>query len=227
MRKLKDEKRARQEAAGVTPLPPDEDEDMDDVDDDDDELTEEDKAKNDVLAQIIQGWESKRGSEDMRMRTSALSILGAALESHLRGVGPVIASASVDLCLHVLTLEPELERGILRRAAIVVILSFVRALAAAREDPAAVPLGFGLTEESRADIRRSLEYIAATDNDGLVREHARDVVESLETWRVTSMLPQPADAGGAGGLTRLAGLQVNPTPGPGQQQQRPRIEEIE
>lgn len=228
MRKLKDEKRARQKAAGLAPLPEDEEEEMG-LDDDEEELTEEDKAKNDVLAQIIQGWESKRGSEDVRMRTSALSILGAALESHLRGIGPVVASASVDLCLHVLTLEPELERGILRRGAIVVILSFVRALAAAREEASSSSLGFGLTAESGADIRRSLEYIAATDNDGLVREHARDVIESLETWRVTSMLPRATDADsggdGAGGLARLAGLQVNPDVG--SRQQRPRIEEIE
>ncbi|OAQ99004.1 hypothetical protein LLEC1_07100, partial [Akanthomyces lecanii] len=190
MRKLKDEKRARQEAAGLLPPPEDEDEEMNV--DDEEELTEEDKAKNDVLAQIIQGWESKRGSEDLRMRTSALSILGAALESHLRGVGPVIASASVDLCLH-------------------------------EEESSSPSLGFGLTAESRADIQRSLEYIAATDNDGLVREHARDVIESLETWRVTSMLPRATDAGS--GLARLAGLEVNPVSDFGQQ--RPRIEEIE
>ncbi|KAJ4155173.1 hypothetical protein LMH87_000430 [Akanthomyces muscarius] len=226
MHKLKNEKRARQEAAGLAPPREDEEEEMN-TDDDEEELTDEDKAKNDVLAQIIQGWESKRGSEDIRMRTSALSILGAALESHLRGIGPVIASASVDLCLHVLTLEPELERGILRRAAIVVILSFVRALAAAQEEASSSYLGFGLTAESRADIQRSLEYIAATDNDGLVREHARDVIESLETWRVTSMLPRATDAGSSdgGGLARLAGLQVNPGLSSGQQ--RPRIEEIE
>ncbi|KAJ6782438.1 hypothetical protein PWT90_07995 [Aphanocladium album] len=242
MRKLKAEKRARREAAGIAPPPGEEDEDEDeDVDMDmDEEMTEEDRAKNDVLAQIIQGWESKRGAEDVRMRTSALSILGAALESHLRGVGPAIASAAVDLCVNVLTLEPELEKGILRRAAIVAILSFVRALAAAREAAAAgasLSLGFGLTDGSRADIQRSLEYVAATDNDGLVREHARDVVESLEAWRVTSMLPHTAtttttDATGVGGggLARLAGLQVNPDlggGGGGGGKQRPRIEEIE
>lgn len=230
MRKLKQEKRDHRETAGLPP-PPDEDEDMDDVDyndDDDEELTEDAKARNDVLAQIISGWESKRGSEDIRMRTSALSILATALETSIRGVGATNASTSVDLCLNVLTLEPELEKGILRRAAILVILGFVRALAAAKDGAG---LGFGLTEESRVDIQRSLEYIAATDNDGLVRQHARDVVESLEAWQMTTMLPQPGldnDEGsgfaGAGGLTRLAGLQVNPDLGNGK---KPRIEEIE
>ncbi|TQV95064.1 protein required for cell viability [Cordyceps javanica] len=237
MRKLKDDKkRARQELGAEK-----EDEDMEDVDDDnddDEELTEADKANNDILAQIVQGWESKRGSEDVRMRTSALSILGAALESHLRGVGPGLASASVDLCLHVLALEPELEKGILRRAAIVVILGFLRALdaaaAAARAEQSSSArgggggLGFGLTGQSAADIRRSLEYVAGTDNDGLVRDHARDAVESLEAWQATSLLPR-ADAAPAG-LETLAGLRLSrglAGQGSLQQQQRPRIEEVE
>ncbi|KGQ07485.1 hypothetical protein BBAD15_g7203 [Beauveria bassiana D1-5] len=220
MRKLKEEKIKRLGQDAVE----DEDEHMED--DDDEEVTEEERANNDILAQIVQGWESKRGSEDVRMRTSALSILGAALESHLAGVGPALASATVDLCLHVLALEPELDRGILRRAAVITILGFVRALAAAREQ--SVSLGFGLTEESRADIRRSLEYVAATDGDGLVKEHAKDVVESLDAWGAMSVLPQATEAVGQG-LTRMAGVRVN-SDLLGQQQrpqQRPRIEEIE
>ncbi|KAM3437502.1 hypothetical protein NHJ13734_004626 [Beauveria thailandica] len=219
MRKLKDEKKKRLGQDAVE----DEDEDMED---EDEEATEEEKANNDILAQIVQGWESKRGSEDVRMRTSALSILGAALESHLAGVGPALASATVDLCLHVLALEPELDRAILRRAAVITILSFVRALAAAREQ--SVSLGFGLTEESRADIRRSLEYVTATDSDGLVREHAMDVVESLDAWGAMSVLPQGTEAAGQG-LTRIAGVRVD-SDLLGQHQrprQRPRIEEIE
>lgn len=233
MQKLKEEKRARREAAGLPPpLDEDEDEDMDlDLDEDGEELTEQARANNDVLAQILQGWESKRGAEDMRMRASALSILGGALEGHLRGVGPVLASAAVDLCVYVLRLEPAPEAAILRRSAIILILGFLRALAAARDERGSGSLGFGLTEESRTDIQASLEYVAVTDNDGLVREHARDVVESLAAWQATSMLPHPAAAGGGlehggggGGLARLAGLQVNPDISG---QPRPRIEEIE
>ncbi|EGX95540.1 protein required for cell viability, putative [Cordyceps militaris CM01] len=210
MRKLKE----RKKALG------DEDADMED-EEEEEELTEQDRADNDILAQIVQGWESKRGSEDVRMRASALSILGAALESHLRGVGPAPASAAVDLCLHVLALEPEPERAILRRAAIITILSFLRALAAARDEGGPASLGFGLTGASAADIRRSLEYVAATDNDGLVREHARDAVESLAVWQATSaLLPTAAGDGGGGSL---AGLRVSG----GRPHQRPRIEEIE
>lgn len=191
------------------------------------ETTEEEKAKNDVLAQILQGWESKRGSEDIRMRTSSLSIFGSAIETNISGVGPTRISAGVDLCLNVLAMEPEMEKGILRRAAILVILGFVRGLDSARE--AGRKLGFGLTSESREDIVRTLEYIAGTDNDGLVRQHAGDVVESLENWQMAGLLPQQNETAAPPGLTRLAGLHVNPegTLVDGSGRARPRIEEVE
>ena len=112
-------------------------------------------------------------------------------------------------------MEPELEKAILRRAAIVLILSFVRALHEARE--AGRRLGFGLTQQSQEDILRILRYVADMDEDGLVKQHAVDVVESLENWQMTSLLP-PASEGGdmlsggpsLGGLTGLAGLSINP-----------------
>ncbi|KAF4462036.1 RNA polymerase II assembly factor RTP1 [Fusarium albosuccineum] len=200
----------------------DEDEDMD-LDED---VTEEDKAKNDILVQILQGWESKRGSEDVRVRTSALSIFGTALETNIGGIGPTLVSASVDLCINILAMERELETAILRRAAILNVLSFVRALDAAKESGRR--LGFGLTDESREDILRTLQYVAGTDNDGLVQQHAKDVIESLENWQMASMLPTQSQSSGPA-LTNLAGLHVNPsgTLVDASGRPRPRIEEVE
>ncbi|KAL6864157.1 hypothetical protein J3F83DRAFT_742734 [Trichoderma novae-zelandiae] len=199
----------------------------DDMDMEDEEETPEQAANKEILAQIVQGWESKRGSEDVRMRTSALSIFGNAIETNIVGMGPTLVSAGVDLSINVLAMEPELEKGILRRAAILVILSFVRALDKAKES--GQKLGFGLTGQSREDIQRTLEYIAATDNDGLVQQHARDVVESLENWGMASLLPSQAEASTVPGLTRLAGLHVNPegTLVDASGRPRPRIEEVE
>ncbi|KAF4954624.1 hypothetical protein FSARC_12064 [Fusarium sarcochroum] len=201
-------------------------EDDDDMDVDDEEITEEEKARNDILAQILQGWESKRGTEDVRVRTSALSIFGAALETNIGGIGPTLVSGSVDLCINILAMEREMETAILRRAAILNVLSFVRALDAARESGR--KLGFGLTDESREDIVRTLQYVAGTDNDGLVQEHAKDVVESLENWQMASMLPTQ-DETNSPGLTKLAGLHVNPsgTLVDSSGKPRPRIEEVE
>ncbi|RGP66662.1 hypothetical protein FSPOR_6537 [Fusarium sporotrichioides] len=203
--------------------------DEDDDDDDmniDEEVTEEDKARNDILAQILQGWESKRGTEDVRIRTSALSIFGAALETNIGGIGPTLVSGSVDLCINILAMEREMETAILRRAAILNVLSFVRALDAAKESGR--KLGFGLTDDSREDIVRTLRYVAQTDNDGLVQQHANDVIESLENWQMTSILPAQ-DQSNPPGLSKLAGLHVNPsgTLVDGSGKPRPRIEEVE
>ncbi|KAL3595095.1 hypothetical protein FPOAC2_09416 [Fusarium poae] len=219
-KQIRDEKRQKMKKKKE-----DEDEDADDMNVDE-EVMEEDKAKNDILAQILQGWESKRGTEDVRIRTSALSIFGAALETNIGGIGPTLVSGSVDLCINILAMEREMETAILRRAAILNVLSFVRALDAAKESGR--KLGFGLADDSREDIVRTLRYVAQTDNDGLVQQHANDVVESLENWQMTSILPAQ-DQSNPPGLTKLAGLHVNPSGAlvDGSGKSRPRIEEVE
>lgn len=191
-----------------------------------DEEPEEDVATAEILAQIIKGWDSKRGSEDIRIRASALSILAIAIETSLVGVGPTLVTASVDLCANILTMEPGMEAGILRRSAVLVILSFVMALNKARE--AGRSVGFGLTVESQKDIKRVLQYIAGTDNDGLVRQHAGDVIESLQSWDVASMISDTKMPEST--LTKLAGLSVDPTNqelSGRRDKARPSIEEIE
>ncbi|KAK8086601.1 hypothetical protein PG994_001575 [Apiospora phragmitis] len=190
------------------------------------ERAEEEKKRDDILAQILQGWESKCGSEDVRVRSSALSIFLVGLETNIAGVGATLVEGSVDLCVNILTMEPEMEKAILRRAAIVLILTFVKALADARENRRR--LGFGLTDASRKHIVQILEYVAQTDNDGLVQQHAQDVAESLRNWQVTAMLPE-VQQDAAPAFTRIAGLEVNlPKLGDqGTQRPKPLIEEIE
>ncbi|KAK8134350.1 hypothetical protein PG984_006362 [Apiospora sp. TS-2023a] len=188
--------------------------------------TGEEKKRDEILSQILQGWESKRGSEDVRMRSSALSIFLVGLETNIAGIGATLVEGSVDLCVNILTMEPEPEKAILRRAAIVLILTFVKALADAREQRRR--LGFGLADASHEHIVQILEYVAQTDNDGLVQQHAQDVVESLRNWQVTAMLPEvQGDAGPA--FTRIAGLEVNlpKLEDQGVRRPKPLIEEIE
>ncbi|KAF4126363.1 protein of unknown function (DUF2411) [Geosmithia morbida] len=235
--RLREMKRRKKEKAAERGQDDDDDDDGDDVMGDGEEEEEEegrggDRSRREALAQIVQGWDSKRGAEDVRMRTSALSILGVAMETNMRGMGATLSSSVVDLCVSVLTLEPEVEKGILRRAAIVTVLSFVRALDRAREprQRQRPPLGFGLTDESRDDIVRTLRYVAETDNDGLVKEHARDVIESLESWQLSQFVPAPSgDAQGLPTISRLAGLTVDPDVGSSNSRigGRPRIEEVE
>ena len=186
------------------------------------DVPEEERINNEILSRIVEGWESKRGSEDVRMRASALSILSTAVETNISGVGPSLISATVDLCLHVLAFEPEMEKGILRRAAIIFIMGFARALNDAREQGRS--LGFGLTEESREDILRTLRYIEVTDNDGLVQQHAKDVIESLENLRLATLLHQHTRR--VPDIERVVGLppRLDVHSGGGS---RPKIEEIE
>ncbi|KAI1214422.1 uncharacterized protein F4807DRAFT_408030 [Annulohypoxylon truncatum] len=200
--------------------------------DDEESQTEEERARNEIIAQIVSGWDSKRGAEDIRMRASALSLFSAGIETNISGLGAPLVQNAVDLCLNALALESGPETGILRRAAIVLILHVVRALADARESGKR-SLGFALAEQSRAEIARALEYVAQTDTDGLVREHARDVVESLHNWRLSALVPAASEVRGDGpaALTRLAGLDIGvdarpslPALEPGV---RPRIEEVE
>ncbi|ROT43446.1 hypothetical protein SODALDRAFT_327648, partial [Sodiomyces alkalinus F11] len=192
-----------------------------------DEVPEDEKESNDILTQIVEGWESRRGSEDVRMRSSALSILAAAIETNVSGIGAELVSASVDLCVNVLTLEPEIEKGILRRAAVMLVLSFVRALDKAKQTGRRI--GFGLMDQSREDITRVLKYVAVTDNDGLVQQHARDVIESLDNWRMASLLPHEGIGQRSTGLERLSGLALSPGHMGSSLQEtstRPKIEEI-
>lgn len=188
-----------------------------------DDETEEEKARNEMIARIVEGWESKRGTEDVRIRASALSIFSTGMETNIAGLGPSAVSTAVDLCANILTVEPEMEKGILRRAAVLLILDFVRALDKAKQERRR--LGFSLAGQSREDIMRILQYVADVDNDGLVKQHAKDVVESLQNWEMASIVPDRQDLGGAT-LTKLAGLSVNPDLSP-RSGSRPRIEEIE
>lgn len=220
--------------------------DMMDDEDGDEELTPEEKARQEILAKIVTGWESHRGTEDVRIRASAISILSSAIETNIAGLGPTLLSTAVDLSINILQLETEMEKGILRRAAVLLVLSFVRALDKAREEGRKLGIGFGINAQE--DVKRTLGYVARTDNDGLVRQHAEDVIESLGNWEVRRLVGgENADGGGrgggfgigvgGGGLTKLAGLVVDPersasfaaaTGGDGSRiGSHPRIEEIE
>lgn len=188
-----------------------------------DDIPEQEKMNNELLSRIVEGWESKRGSEDIRMRASALSILSAAVETNISDIGPSLVSAGVDLCLYVLAFEPEVEKAILRRAAIFYILGFARALDSARQEGRR--LGFGLTDESRGNILRTLRYIVATDNDGMVQEHARDVIESLENLQMANLFQETRREGP--GIERIVNLGGRLDIDGGAPASRPRIEEIE
>ncbi|KAI8634338.1 hypothetical protein F5Y19DRAFT_209111 [Xylariaceae sp. FL1651] len=227
------------------------------VDAEDDELdidfedqTPEERSRNALLARIVAGWESKRGSEDMRIRTSALSLFASGLETNIRAFGPHLIDAALATCLNILTLEASvLEAGILRRAAVMMIITFVRALGEARERGSSVGfgsgprlssgrkgngLGFGAgLTTTEDDVVRVLTYVEQTDEDELVRQHARDALESLQNLRLLQLVPRQRDRDAAAPtIVRLAGLDITRPNLPALEEDegrraKPRIEEIE
>ena len=175
----------------------------------------EDGARDETskrLAKIVEGWEGSQGEEDVRVRTSALSVLGVAIETSIMGLGSSIVSTAVDLVLAVLKLETEDEKAILRRAAVLVILSLVKALDAANEEGR--KLGFGLAGENLAEVISVLRHIEATDPDVLVVGHVRGVIEGLQTWQSKTIFGVPRSGMNSTPRNilngnRLAGLSVN------------------
>ncbi|KAI9876818.1 MAG: hypothetical protein M1830_005637 [Pleopsidium flavum] len=176
-------------------------------------------SENDVVserhAKVVEDWEGKDAEEDVRIRTSALSVLGAAIETNVSGLGSTITSTAVDMTIAILTIESGDEKAILRRAAVLLILSLARAIDKAQGEGR--ELGFGFAGESLEEVVRVLQYIEATDRDDLVRGHTAAVIESLDTWRSRSILGMSSFDGAASRprialeADRLAGLSVNPS----------------
>ncbi|KAI1298659.1 hypothetical protein F5Y03DRAFT_260486 [Xylaria venustula] len=238
-RKLKARARLGDHARNPFPLEDEEDElDLE-------EQTPEERTRNALLARIVSGWESKRGSEDMRIRASALSLFASSLETNLRSFTPQLVDAALALSLDVLMLEAGvLEAGILRRAAVMLILTFVGALGKARDHRSHFSLGSGLGDSRKEgglgfgagfttredDVARVLGYVEQTDEDGLVRQHAQDALENLENLRLVQFVPKQQDQGVAPPSVRIAGLDMTRPSLPviGEvRRAKPRIEEIE
>ncbi|KAI0484118.1 hypothetical protein GGR56DRAFT_679542 [Xylariaceae sp. FL0804] len=233
------------------------------------------RALDDAAAAVVAGWSAphRRAAEDVRVRASALSVLGGAVDGSpaallaLLGGSSASASAALDLSAAVLRLEAaDPAAAILRRAAALLVLSVARALAAAREAPGhPLPMdmarlllgggdgggggggrglgnrrrGIGVGEQDDDRVVRALQYAADTDADELVRRHARDALDAVESWRLIAVMPLTTTTGGREepAWTRIAGLDIGgiaagaaprmPRLDAGAAGARPRIEEVE
>ncbi|KAJ5560867.1 hypothetical protein N7535_009064 [Penicillium sp. DV-2018c] len=205
---------------------------------------------------VVAAWAAGAADDapdDLRVRASAISILGSAIQTNILGLGRAIVSSAVDLALATLTLEGEPETAILRRASAVLILDILKALEAARERRGGQDIGFGfslLSDSSRfatpqdssndaqstigniPAILHTLEYVEAREEDIIARGHLRTLVESLEAWADKSLMmgigahdSQEAFDARFRLEGQLAGLSVNPLAG--KQTGHSRIEEIE
>lgn len=222
--------------------------------DSDEESPEQSAYASNVIAAWAAGASADDAPDDLRIRASAISILGSAIQTNILGLGRAIVASAVDLALATLTLEGEPESAILRRASAVLILDILKAFEAARETRGGQDIGFGfsLLDDSASSFAtphgssahgqstignipamlRTLGYAESREEDGLARGHLRALIESLEAWADRSLMlgigaQDSRDAyGPLSGLSdRIAGLHIDPSAG--DISGRPRIEEIE
>lgn len=138
-----------------------------------------------ILNQIVEGWEGKRDEEDVRIRSSALSVFASAIDSNVAGIGSAIVGGGVDLAINMLPLEPEPEKAILRRSAIMVIMALLTAINSAKLG--GKDIGIGFEGQSLVDVTRIFQYISETDNDGLVRQQATETLEELKNRQLEEL----------------------------------------
>ncbi|KAL9039407.1 MAG: hypothetical protein Q9214_004891 [Letrouitia sp. 1 TL-2023] len=184
------------------------------------------KDANQSILRVIEGWADTGHGEDIRIRTSALSILGIAIETNAQNLGPTMLSAAVDCAIAILKLETTTERAILRRAAARIIGSIIKALDTAEKGQ---NIGVGFEGDNLADIITVLRYIETADTDELVVGHLGTLIKNLNIWReklVLGLYKAREDSGIRFGLEngRLAGLAIDPGK---PTEARPKIEELD
>ncbi|KAH7095464.1 hypothetical protein FB567DRAFT_623726 [Paraphoma chrysanthemicola] len=189
-----------------------------------------DRAERDALVKIVQGWQDTGVEEDVRIRASALSVLSTVLEHRLALLRQVTVDAVLQMALLILTMETSEAHGILRRAGVLVFMGLLRGLDSAleaREETVA-----GLSASQGEEVERVLKWIRDEDVDALVRDHATNVLEGLETLRMKKLymlrddgLQLSADLGLEG---NLRGLDVRPDVDMGRREGRKlMVEEVE
>jgi hypothetical protein len=140
------------------------------------------KQEREALAKIVEHWESPGIEEDVRIRASALSILGRILEAHLRFITQPGIDTALQIALTILALETGADKAILRRAAVLVIMGFLKGLDSLIDQEVEITVNFGIRQYG--EVERVMKWLQQEDTDDLVRTHAGDVLESLDILRV-------------------------------------------
>ncbi|KAF2255501.1 hypothetical protein BU26DRAFT_512473 [Trematosphaeria pertusa] len=186
------------------------------------------QAERDALLKILQGWEETGIEEDVRIRASALSILGSIMEERLGLLSQATVDAGLQMVLMILSVETGEAKGILRRAAVLVVMGLLKGIDAALEGGKESAVGLGM--EPAEEVERVVKWVRDEDVDGLVRDHAGSVVEGLETLRMKKLY-KIRDGGfrlgpDLGLEGSLRGLGVDRLPGNEKRRRGPIVEEI-
>ena len=203
----------------------------DEEDNSDDDPEDVNRKSEQELQSILDFWQGESGSEDLRIRTSALTILATAFENaDFSIISPFIPS-SIEVITQILRLESGQENAIIRRAAVLAILSMIKGQQNHTQERGSSLMnpGCGERESSVDGITTLLETVAVEDDDAIVRGHAENVLEAIQDWRRDVLDGFMRGDGIRTGLEdgtgniRLRGLDVDPT----LQSERHGIEEVE
>ncbi|KAL1646817.1 hypothetical protein SLS58_002952 [Diplodia intermedia] len=191
-------------------------------DDDDDDDHDDDAARLLLASKVVAGWSDTGLDEDVRLRALALSVFTTVVRepATLAMLAPADVAAGVDVALGSLALETEERHAVLRRAAVLVVWGLVEAMDKVHEGggEGVVGEGAGLAPEKWEEVERVVGWVRDRDADAVVKGHAGEVLEALETWRVKKALGVRGDGSLAGrgvgltedlGLAELRGLNVN------------------
>ncbi|CAI6263053.1 unnamed protein product [Periconia digitata] len=143
------------------------------------------QAERDALFKIVEGWESTGVEEDVRIRASALSILGSVFEKRLEMLSQISVDAGLQMVLLILSMETGEVKGLLRRAAVLVIMGLLKGMDELLENGRESVAGMGAKQME--EVERVVRWVSSEDSDGLVKDHALSVQEGLETWRLKKL----------------------------------------
>ena len=187
------------------------------------------QAEYEALQKIVGGWEDTGIEEDVRIRASALSVLSTVMEHRLDVLRQPVVDAMLQMVLLVLAMEREESKALLRRSAVLVVMGLLRAIDVGIENGLESAVGLNLKQQE--EVERVVKWVRDEDADALVRDHAANVVEGLETMRIKKLyevrdegLRLGPDVGLEG---NLRGLNVQPQTANGEGQRKMVIEEIE
>ncbi|KAF2199410.1 hypothetical protein GQ43DRAFT_464844 [Delitschia confertaspora ATCC 74209] len=147
--------------------------------------SEAQKKEREVIANIVEGWQSTGLEEDVRVRASALSILGCILEHRLEFFTQNKIHAALQMVVTILILETSADKAIVRRAAVLVLMGCLRGVDQEVQEGRQNTFTFGSRQSE--EVERTLKWVRDEDNDGLVRSHAADVIEGLDTLRMKQL----------------------------------------
>ncbi|KAJ4335894.1 hypothetical protein N0V95_008768 [Ascochyta clinopodiicola] len=178
----------------------------------DEEAWAADRSDYEALSKIVKGWEDTGIEEDVRIRASAMSILGTLFEKRVQYVGQATVDAGLQIVLLILTMEKAEALFLLRRAAVLVIMGLLRALDEQLDAGEHGDVDLGVKQQD--EVERVLRWTKDGDGDELVRDHAESVMEGLETLQMKKLyrmrddgMKLGPDLGLEGGLR---GLTVRP-----------------